>query len=342
MKVSVVILNWNGAEMMEKYLPSVVASTLVTPDTEVVVADNGSIDNSVDMLHKQFPDVKVVCLNHNYGFADGYNRALLQLDSEYFLLLNSDVEIRDSGWLVPMLEYMDSHPHVAACQPKLLSLRNEGFFEYAGGSGGFIDKFGYPFCRGRVMDKVERDEGQYDNISPLLWATGAALMVRAADYREAGGLDATFFAHMEEIDFCWRLRLLGKGVVCVPQSRAYHLGGATLDRSNPRKTYLNFRNNRLMLYKNLPGKELFSVMTIRLLLDVVAAVQFLLKGNWGDCKAVFKAMADFPKLLPEYRAKRADIQAKSTGNNVSQRCNYFLLWQYYAKGRKKFSLLPDN
>ena len=271
-RIAVVILNFNGAEMLRAFLPSVVD---YSPEAEVIVADNCSTDASAQVMREEFPAVRYIQLEKNYGFADGYNRALAQVEAEYFLMLNSDVEVTQ-GWLAPMLEYMDSHPGVAACQPKLLSYKNKKEFEYAGACGGFIDKYGYPYCRGRIFDTVEEDKGQYDSVAELFWATGAALMIRAEDYRAAGGLDGTFFAHMEEIDLCWRLRSRGRRIVCIPQSCVYHVGGATLNKSNPRKTYLNFRNNLLMLYKNLPENELRHVMFVRALLDYVAAFKSLL------------------------------------------------------------------
>lgn len=266
MKISVVILNWNGASMLRKYLPSVIRCSEGS-DAEIVVADNASTDDSLSVL-QDFKTVRTIVLDRNYGFAEGYNLALKQIDSEYFLLLNSDVEIRQTGWLRPLLDYMDSHPDCAACQPKLMALREPGMFEYAGAAGGFLDRYGYPFCRGRILSTVEKDEGQYDTTADLLWATGAALMVRRLDYWNAGGLDGRFFAHMEEIDLCWRLRSMGRRIVCVPESKAYHLGGATLNQGNPRKTYLNYRNNLLMLYKNLPEKDLRHVMSVRTFLDL--------------------------------------------------------------------------
>lgn len=220
LKLAIVILNWNGKEMMQKYLPSVIECSKME-GVEVIVADNDSTDGSVEMLHQNFPNIKTIVLDRNYGFADGYNRALENVEAEYYLLLNSDVEIRQKEWVKPMIEYMDRHPQTGACQPKLLSLKHPDEFEYAGGAGGFIDKYGYPFCRGRIFHVVEKDKGQYDDTVPLLWATGAALFVRAEDYWYAGGLDGRFFAHMEEIDLCWRIRTLGKSIVCIPQSTAY-------------------------------------------------------------------------------------------------------------------------
>ena len=256
-KISIVILNWNGEEMLRAFLPSVLVCSSGR-DVEVCVADNGSTDASCAMLEEEFPIVRLIRLDENYGFAEGYNRALSQIDAEYVILLNSDVEVTPD-WLQPLTEFMDNHPEVAACQPKIMSYKKRDTFEYAGAAGGFIDKLGYPFCRGRIFDVVEKDEGQYDTPLPVFWATGAALMIRLDVYKQVGGLDGRFFAHMEEIDLCWRLRSRGYGIYCIPQSEVYHVGGATLKKENPRKTFLNFRNNLLMLYKNLPEKELKSV-----------------------------------------------------------------------------------
>ncbi len=334
-KLSIVILNWNGAEMLRKFLPSVVAHSK-GEGIEVCVADNSSTDNSLEVMRQEFPDVRLILLDKNYGFAEGYNRALAEVDAEYSLLLNSDVEVTE-GWLAPMLEYMDAHPEVAACQPKIRSWHRREEFEHAGACGGFMDKYGYPFCRGRLMSTVEVDEGQYDTIIPVLWATGAALLIRTADYREAGGLDARFFAHMEEIDLCWRLRSREKGLVCIPQSVVYHVGGATLNKENPRKTYLNFRNNLLMLYKNLPEKELSSVMRIRWCLDMLAALQFLLKGEWGNVRAVFRARKDYRAMRPSYQSVRAENLSKTIQPTQPERFSWSLLWRYYVKGVKRFT-----
>ena len=340
-KLAIVILNWNGADMMRQYLPTVLKNSV----GDVIVADNASTDGSVQMLQQEFPEVPVIVLEENFGFAEGYQLP----DYEYYLLLNSDVEIRQKEWDAPLLKYMDAHPNCAACQPKLLSLRQPStvncqlstvnWFEYAGAAGGFLDKYGYPFCRGRVFDTIEPDEGQYDDIVPLLWGTGAALMVRASDWRESGGLDARFFAHMEEIDLCWRLRTMGKSIVCISESKAYHLGGATLNQGNPRKTFLNFRNNLLMLYKNLPDAELKSVMRTRRFLDYLAALQFLLKGDTKNFSAVFKARRAFAKMRPDFEKDRRHIQQLRKNERVPERVNFSLLWQYYVKGKKKFSEL---
>lgn len=336
-KLSIVILNWNGAEMLRQFLPSVVAHSN-GEGIEVCVADNASTDNSLEVMRQEFPDVRLILLDKNYGFAEGYNRALAEIDAEYCLLLNSDVEVTD-GWLAPMLDYMDVHPEVAACQPKIRSWHRREEFEHAGACGGFMDKYGYPFCRGRMMSTVEVDEGQYDTTIPIFWATGAALLVRTADYREAGGLDSRFFAHMEEIDLCWRLRSRGRGIVCIPQSVVYHVGGATLNKENPRKTYLNFRNNLLMLYKNLPEEELSSVMRIRWCLDMVAALQYLLKGEWGNVRAVFRARKDYRAMRPSYQSVRAENLSQTIQPTQPERFPWSLLWRYYVKGVKRFSAL---
>ena len=334
-RVAVVILNYNGAQMLRRFLPSVLE---FSSEAEVVVADNASTDDSLEVMRREFPAVRLVCLDKNHGFADGYNYALREVSADYYLLLNSDVEVT-RGWLAPLLAFMDANDDVAACQPKLLSYKEKSLFEYAGAAGGFLDRYGYPFCRGRIFDAVEKDNGQYDSVSDVFWATGAALMIRSADYWSAGGLDGTFFAHMEEIDLCWRLRARGRRIVCVPKSVVYHVGGATLNKSNPRKTFLNFRNNLLMLYKNLPVGELAQVMRRRALLDYVAAAKFLLSGNVGDFKAVVAARREFARVKDSYAAVRKENLGKAVRDDIPERVNFSILWQYYAKGRKLFSNL---
>lgn len=337
-KVSVVILNWNGVGMLQKFLPGVIKYSQ-GEGVEVCVADNGSTDESVVWLQTYCPDVRLIVLDKNYGFADGYNMALQQVEAEYVVLLNSDVEVTPH-WLKPLMEYMDAHPEVAACQPKIRSERNKALFEYAGASGGYLDKYGYPFCRGRIFDVVEEDKGQYDAIRPIFWATGAALFIRSKDYREAGGLDGRFFAHMEEIDLCWRLRSRGRGIVCIPQSTVYHVGAATLKKENPRKTFLNFRNNLLMLYKNLPEKELKRVMFIREVLDGVAALVFLLKGEKEAARAVLQARKEFKRIRPDFEASRAENMEKAVSAVIPERVDYSILWKYHAGRKKVFSSLP--
>ena len=334
--LAIVILNWNGAEMLRRYLPSVLQYS--RDEAAVYVADNASTDESVALLQREFPECRLILLDKNWGFAEGYNRALKEIEAEYYLLLNSDIEVTHH-WLTPLIELMDTHQDIAACQPKLLSMADHDMFEYAGASGGMIDRYGYPFCRGRLFDTVERDNGQYDYRQDIHWATGAALMVRAADYWAVGGLDGRFFAHSEEIDFCWRLRLKGKRVVCVPESYVYHVGGGTLPKSNPRKTYLNFRNNLTMLYKCLPEGELRHVMRVRWWLDYMAALEMLLlKHNVGDFRAVFKARRDFKRWRKEFAQDRQQIQQERT-DTLPDRCPFSLLWQYYVKGRKRYEEL---
>ena len=335
MKTAVVILNYNGASMLAKFLPSVIG---YSHGAEIVVADNGSTDDSVALLEREFPAVRLVRLDRNYGFAEGYNKALELVDAEYCLLLNSDVEVTP-GWLEPMLSFMEQHPSAVACQPKILAYNDKACFEYAGAAGGFIDYYGYPYCRGRLFDTVEKDKGQYDDVCRVFWATGAAMMVRRDAYRNAGGFDGRFFAHMEEIDLCWRMLARGGEIYVVPQSVVYHVGGATLSKSNPRKTFLNFRNNLLMLYKNLPADELRGVMCVRALLDYVAAVKFLLTGYWGDFKAVLRARCEYRRLRSGYRSVREQNLAVTVAPVIKERAAFSLLWQYYLKGKKYFSQL---
>lgn len=333
--VAVVILNWNGAEMLRRFLPSVLTYSKAD-GVEIYVADNASTDESCRVVREEFPEVRLLCLDRNYGFADGYNKALAQVEARYAVLLNSDVEVT-SGWLSALTEYMDAHPGVAACQPKLLGYREKTKFEYAGAAGGFIDKYGYPFCRGRIFETVEEDRGQYDTVFPVFWATGAALFIRLSVYREVGGLDGRFFAHMEEIDLCWRLRSRGYRIVCMPHSKVYHVGGATLKKENPRKTFLNFRNNLLMLYKNLPSGELASVMRVRRCLDYVAAAVFLLKGDWKNAQAVLRARREFAKMRPEFKSDRDENLRRTTVWKVPERYMSCILWQYKLKRKLYFS-----
>jgi len=335
-KLAIVILNWNGEEMLKKYLPSVLFHS---HEAVVYVADNASTDGSVAFLKEHFPECRLILLDKNWGFADGYNKALAQIEAEYYLLLNSDIEVTPH-WLDPLLTFMDSHEDVAACQPKLLSVFDRNSFEYAGASGGFIDKWGYPYCRGRVFDTVETDYGQYNSTIEVHWATGAALLVRARDYNKVGGLDGRFFAHSEEIDLCWRLRIMGKKICCVPESKVYHVGGGTLPKANPMKTYLNFRNNLTMLYKCLPDNELKRAMRVRFVLDYVAALKMLfLERNKGDFDAVYRARKDFKAWRHQFDDDRRRIQDHREAKAELSR--FSLLWQRYVCGRKEFSQLPQ-
>lgn len=324
--------------MLRSFLPSVIRYS-EAEGVEVCVADNGSTDDSVAVVRREFPSVRLITLDGNHGFADGYNLALQQVEAEYVVLLNSDVEVTEH-WLQPLATYLDAHPEVAACQPKIRSWRTKAEFEYAGAAGGYIDRYGYPFCRGRLMGVVEEDRGQYDTVASVFWATGAALFIRLKDYREVGGLDGRFFAHMEEIDLCWRLRARGRGIVCIPQSTVYHVGGATLKKENPRKAFLNFRNNLVMLYKNLPADELHQVMRVRTMLDYVAAFTFLLKGQIPNAKAVMQARREYRRMQPEFRAARAENLKKTSAPFLPERIKSSILWQFYAKGRKHFSQIP--
>ena len=334
--IAIVILNWNGQRMLAKYLPSVIQHS---EGAEIVVADNASVDNSVAFLREHYPTVRILTFEKNWGFAGGYNKALEMVEADYYVLLNSDVEVTEK-WLQPLVAFMDSHPEAAACQPKLRAVANREAFEYAGAAGGFIDWLGYPFCRGRIFDTIEQDRGQYDNIEEVFWTTGACMMVRSTDYHAVGGLDERFFAHNEEIDFCWRLHNCGRHFFCVPQSVVYHVGGGTLPKGNPRKTFLNFRNNLTMLYKNLPADELHGVMRRRWFLDYLAAWQTLiLNRNWGDFRAIYQARRAFKKWRHDFDVDRKGICAKA---NIPQRKSYSILWQYYFHRRRRFSNIVDK
>lgn len=331
-KVAVIILNWNGATLLRRYLSTVVANTN-SGIADVVVADNGSTDESLEVLSEEFPTVKVIKLDQNYGFAEGYNRAIAVTENEYTVLLNSDVRT-PAGWLDPMLEYMESHPEVGAMQPKLLHDGVEGkdTFDYAGAAGGYIDCHGYPYCRGRIFDAVEDDKGQYDSIIPdILWASGACLMVRTQLYKQVGGLDKDFFAHMEEIDLCWRIILSDHKIKMLPSSAVYHLGGASLAYGNPRKTYLNFRNNLLLLHKNLPQKDAQRTLFTRRLLDTLAWGMAIVKFHWGDAKAILKAHNDFRKMRKAYTQHPTRNLLKEMPE-----CQCNIIVDYYMRGRKKF------
>lgn len=333
--LGIVILNWNGADMLRRFLPSVIEHS---PEAEVIVADNGSTDNSLELLAESFPGIRTILLDRNYGFAEGYNRAIAQMDSDLCLLLNSDVRVEE-GWLKPMLDYMETHPEVAACQPKIRQECASDMLEYAGACGGYIDCLGYPFCRGRIMGTVERDKGQYDSIAPVAWATGAALLIRRKAYQEAGGLDARFFAHQEEIDLCWRLRSRDYSIVCIPQSIVYHVGGGTLPKESPQKTYLNFRNNLLLLYKNLPEKRFRSIMRWRRVLDAAAALSFLAGGSWSAFRAVLQAHADFRRMRKDFKADRDRNLAAATVSADQILSPVSLFWQYYVRKRHTFKEL---
>lgn len=337
-RTAVIILNWNGRALLRRYLPAVVATTDAAI-SRIMVADNGSTDDSVEYIKNEFgSSVEVMSFDRNYGFAEGYNRAVALAEGyEYVVLLNSDVETT-SGWDRILLEYMDSHPRCGACQPKLLSDRQRDTFEYAGACGGYLDRNGYPYCRGRIFADCEKDTGQYDYVADdLHWASGACLFMRRMQYLDAGGLDARFFAHMEEIDLCWRLRLAGFTLAMVPQAVVYHLGGGSLPAENPRKTYLNFRNNLLMLHKNLPDADRGRALFIRRVLDTAAFVKYLLSFELANAGAILKAHRDFRKMRGEYMRHPAEnLLPRSCYSRIS------ILWQYYIRRRKRFSQLKFN
>ena len=319
--------------MLRRYLPSVVANTR-GEGVEIVVADNGSTDSSRDILRKEFPSVRVIELDRNYGFAEGYNRALAETDSTYTVLLNSDVEVT-AGWLLPLLDYMDNHPSVAAVQPKILSDTDRKRFEHAGAAGGYLDALGYPFCRGRIVGYTAEDRGQYDMPADVLWTSGACMCVRTDIYKRVGGLDAAFFAHMEEIDFCWRLNCRGYRLVCLPKSKVYHLGGGALNYESPRKTYLNFRNNLLMLYKNLPSRYLLWVLLVRFFLDYVAALQLLLTGKPANARAAVKARLDYRRMKPQMKAAREENMRLAKVPYPQTICRRSVIWDYYIRQKRQ-------
>ena len=334
-KTAVVILNWNGRKFLEKFLPSVI--TFSKEDAEIIIADNASSDDSLEFMQKEYPEIRVIKNAENGGFSKGYNDALSQIDADFYVLLNSDIEVTPH-WIKPIITLMESDKTIAVCQPKLLSYAEPEKFEYAGAAGGFIDKYGYPFCRGRIFQNLETDNGQYDNVCEIFWASGAAMFVRAELYHKFGGLDNDFFAHMEEIDFCWRLKNEGYKVMYCPDSKVFHVGGGTLPKNNSKKTYLNFRNNFYLLYKNLPSDKLFKVFIIRLLLDFVAGIKFLTEGGYKDLFAVVKAHFSFYFSLKKNYKKRKSI----SHTKVSEMYNGNIVWEHYIRKKKLFSeLSPD-
>lgn len=353
MKTAVVILNWNGIDhgLIRRYLPSVVKFTR-GDDVQAIVADNGSSDASLQVIKEEFPSVRIIALEKNYGFAEGYNKAIGLLSKEdnapeYVVLLNDDVRVTPD-WLNPLVNYMDKHPRCAGLQPKLLkdffglsgmTAPKNDYFEYAGACGGYLDNLGYPYCRGRIFDEVEEDLGQYDlpegEVWPVMWATGACLMVRTEAYLSAGGLDGRFFAHMEEIDLCWRLRRMGYELVCVPQSKVYHQGGASLPQGNPRKTKLNFRNSLVMMWKNLPAEHCNRTLLKRKLLDGVAALNFLLHGQIKQVYAIYRAHREASEMInKQYSA--SELVGFGTAPTFKQE-KISIIYNYYIKKIKRYS-----
>lgn len=305
MRTAVVILNWNGRQHLERFLGSVVSRT--PRDIRIIVADNGSTDDSVAFTAENYPTVETILLDRNYGFAEGYNRALAQVDADCFILLNSDVEVTE-GWTEPLLAALESDPAVAAVAPKLLSYAERDRFEYAGACGGFIDLLGYPFCRGRILSTVEKDDGQYDSPREVFWASGAAFCCRAEHFRQAGGFDADFFAHMEEIDLCWRMQLAGRKIVVEPRSTVYHLGGGTLPNESPNKLYLNYRNNLAMLFKCAPMPQRMLAAAVRPAADMLSVIIYMVKGDFALAAATLRAYRDFLAMHRTLAAKRRAVR----------------------------------
>ena len=330
-KVAVVILNWNGKDILKTFLPSVIN---YSKEAELIIADNGSTDNSIAFLKEEYPQIRIIDNKQNYGFAGGYNKALKEIEADYYVLLNSDVEVTPN-WITPIIELMESDTQIACCQPKLLSYLEKNKFEYAGGAGGFIDYLGYPFCRGRIFDSLEEDKGQYDDNREIFWATGAALFVRASIYKKFNGLDEEFFAHQEEIDFCWRVKNAGYKVYYCSKSICYHLGGGALNKTSPFKTFLNFRNNLYLLYKNLPLEKQSKIFFMRFFLDIFASITFLLQGNVGSFKVVYQAWFAFVKTKKRIKENRQQIKVK----NIKEIYTNSIVFSYHIKKKKKFSEL---
>jgi GT2 family glycosyltransferase len=334
-KVAVVILNWNGKRFLEQFLPSVVAHSL--SDAELIIADNASSDDSIQFLEENYPDIRIIKNTVNGGFSRGYNDALSRVEAEYYVLLNSDIEVT-ADWLSPVIRMMDADASIAACQPKILSFYDRNSFEYAGAAGGFIDKYGYPFCRGRIFMTIEKDEGQYNQETEIFWATGACMFVRAKLYHEFGGLDNDFFAHMEEIDFCWRLKNAGYKIMFCPGSKVYHVGGGTLPKISWRKTYLNFRNNLILLYKNLPRHRMLPVFCMRFILDTLASLKFLAEGGYKDFAAVARAYLSFFSSFTRNKIKRKKIGPRQVGEIYKKS----IVMEYYLRGLKLFTELKKE
>ncbi len=336
-EISVVILNWNGKSFLAQFLPSVVQHSDF-PGTEVVVADNGSSDDSVAFIKEHFPSVRIITLEKNYGFAMGYRKALDAIHARYYVLLNSDVEVTP-GWLVPLYHIMEQHPQMGACMPKILSHSQRDHFEYAGASGGYIDRFGYPFCRGRILNQIEQDKGQYDEFAEVFWASGACMFVRATAYEYAGGLDAAFFAHMEEIDLCWRMHRTGWKIAVVPSSEVFHVGGGTLPNNNPGKLYLNYRNSLFMLFKNLPVFQLIPVVFIRMILDGLSAFLYLAQGNARFFFAVIRAHLVFQRRIPRLVSMRNQLKGTIRTGQINEIYPRSIVFDFFIFRKRRFDQL---
>lgn len=339
-ETAIVILNWNGIDYLKKFLDKVVRFSCL-PGTEVYIADNGSTDGSAAWIEENHKEVKLIRLDSNHGFAGGYNLALSKIAAEYFILLNSDIEVTEN-WVEPLISFLKENPDVASCQPKILSYRQRDHFEYAGAAGGYIDRYGFPFCRGRIFNKTEKDTGQYNDQVDIFWSTGACMGVRATAWEKCGRFDESFFAHMEEIDLCWRFHLAGFRVSYVPQSVVYHVGGGALPYDSPFKTYLNFRNSLFLLYKNLEDSKLKNILFVRRLLDGLAALMFLFSGRFRNFNAVWKAHIDFYKNIRQLKEKRNSIIRTDASKLNDFILNKSIIFEFYAKGRKSFDSLKHN
>lgn len=334
MKVAIVILNWNGRGFLQKFLPSVI--TYNSSYSEIIVADNASSDDSIDFLRKEYPQVRIILNPENGGFAKGYNDALKQVNAEYYVLLNSDVEVT-AGWIDAVVTLMDGDKNIAACQPKIKAYDNKELFEYAGAAGGFIDKYGYPFCRGRILDEIEADKGQYNDVREIFWATGACMFIRSECFHKVNGFDEDFFAHMEEIDLCWRLKNLGYKIFYCPDSVVYHVGGGTLSKTNPRKTYLNFRNNLQLICKNHPPEYFMFKLLWRMVLDGIAGLKFLASGQFSHFKAILKAHYSFYRSFSKTMEKRKALKKEITRHTTSAVYLHSVIADFYLRGKKTFT-----
>ncbi len=330
-KVAVVILNWNGRKYLEQFLPSVLASSY--PNLEIIIGDNASTDDSVSFLKANYPKLRIIQNDQNYGFAGGYNRILAQVDADYFVLLNSDVEVTEN-WIDPVIQLMETKPQIAAAQPKILSYHDKRSFEYAGAAGGLLDFLGYPFCRGRIFDTLEKDEGQYDVAKEVFWASGAALFIKKTAWIEIGGFDEDFFAHMEEIDLCWRLKNRGYQIWYCPDAKVYHVGGGTLNADSPFKTFLNFRNNLWMIHKNSSATTAFFKVFIRFFMDFLSLLKFLVEGKTKNAAAISKAHVDFIRNWKKNAAKRPANFKKYNSAGVYPKS---IVWKYFVRNKRKFT-----
>lgn len=333
MKLAIVILNWNGEVLLERFLPAVIKHS---SDADIYVADNASTDGSISFLEESYPTIKIIRNKHNGGFAQGYNEALRQVNADIFCLLNSDVEVTEN-WLMPIKKAFTSLPEASIIQPKILDLLQRNHFEYAGAAGGFIDQLGYPFCRGRIFQHLEKDTGQYDGIKEIFWATGACMFVKRQVFESLNGFDSDYFAHQEEVDFCWRAKNKGLKVYYVGDSTVYHLGGSTLSNMNPKKTYLNFRNSLFSITKNLPVRKAFTIVFIRLVLDGIAAIRFIFQLRLKHCFAILRAHLSFYRQLPKTLKKREKVNFE-----LKYYATTSIVWSYFVNGIKKFNILVKD